>query len=107
MAVYGYIRINYQRTQPKGFTLEEQESQIRHFAAARNLTLKRIIQDEAETSATLDLSGLAEVLQLAESGEITTLIVPRLDRLVRVLHLHQQVLQQLCHESGVLSLIHI
>ena len=101
MAVYGYIRINYQRTQPKGFTLEEQESQIRHFAAARNLTLKRIIQDEAETSATLDLSGLAEVLQLAESGEITTLIVPRLDRLVRVLHLHQQVLQQLCHESGV------
>ncbi|MGA0404582.1 MAG: recombinase family protein, partial [bacterium] len=94
-------RINYQRTQPKGFTLEEQESQIRHFAAARNLTLKRIIQDEAETSATLDLSGLAEVLQLAESGEITTLIVPRLDRLVRVLHLHQQVLQKLCHESGV------
>jgi site-specific DNA recombinase len=101
MAVYGYIRINYQRIQPKGFTLEEQESQIRHFAAARNLTLKRIIQDEAETSATLDLSGLAEVLQLAESGEITTLIVPRLDRLVRVLHLHQQVLQKLCHESGV------
>jgi site-specific DNA recombinase len=101
MGVYGYIRINYQRIQPKGFTLEEQESQIRHFAAARNLTLKRIIQDEAETSATLDLSGLAEVLQLAESGEITTLIVPRLDRLVRVLHLHQQVLQQLCHESGV------
>ena len=101
MAVYGYIRINYQRTQPKGFTLEEQESQIRHFAVARNLTLKRIIQDEAETSATLDLSGLEEVLQLAESGEITTLIVPRLDRLVRVLHLHQQVLQKICHESGV------
>ena len=101
MAVYGYIRINYQRTHPKGFTLEEQESQIRHFAVARNLTLKRIIQDEAETSATLDLSGLEEVLQLAESGEITTLIVPRLDRLVRVLHLHQQVLQKICHESGV------
>ena len=29
------------------------------------------------------------------------MIVPRLDRLVRVLHLHQQVLQKLCHESGV------
>jgi site-specific DNA recombinase len=101
MGVYGYIRINYQRTQPKGFSLEEQESQIRHYAAARNLTLRRIIQDEAETSATLDLNGLAEVLHLAEIGEIETLIIPRLDRLVRVLHLHHQVTQKLCVECGV------
>lgn len=101
MAVYGYIRINYQRTQPKGFSLEEQESQIRHFAASRNLTLRRIIQDEAETSATLELGGMAELLELAEAGEITTLIIPRLDRLVRVLHLHQQVLHKLCHDCGV------
>ena len=80
---------------------EEQESQIRHIL----LQLQEIHTQENNPGMKqkpvqrLILSGLAEVLQLAESGEITTIIVPRLDRL-RSTHLHQQVLQQL-KESGV------
>ena len=70
MAVYGYIRINYQRTQPKGFTLEEQESQIETLCSCKKSYTKRIIQDEAETSATLICLALRKFCNLLNQAKL-------------------------------------
>jgi DNA invertase Pin-like site-specific DNA recombinase len=99
--VLGYTRVGT-REQVTGFGLEVQAKAIKDYAKANGLRLVRTLSDEGISGSNgLDArKGLAEVLTVVESGQVSGLVVYRLDRLARDLIL-QETLMTRMHEAGV------
>jgi DNA invertase Pin-like site-specific DNA recombinase len=99
--VIGYVRVSTQE-QVDGFGLTVQRKAIADYAKANGLRLVRTLSDEGVSGSNgLDTrKGLAEVLTVVESGQVTGLVVYRLDRLARDLIL-QETLMARMHETGV------
>ena len=80
----GYIRIS-SATQLDGYGLEAQERDLKKCAEALGLKLSVVLRDEGISGSleAVDRPGLAEALSMIESGEVSVLLVSRLDRLAR------------------------
>jgi DNA invertase Pin-like site-specific DNA recombinase len=99
--VIGYVRVSTQE-QVDGFGLTVQRKTITDYAKANGLRLVRTVSDEGQSGSNgLDArQGLADVLAVAESGQVSGLVVFRLDRLARDLILQETLMARL-HEAGV------
>ena len=99
--VIGYVRVSTQE-QIDGFGLTVQRKAIADYAKGNGLRLVRTLSDEGQSGSNgLDArQGLAEVLAVVESGQVSGLVVYRLDRLARDLILQETLMTRL-HEAGV------
>jgi len=93
MSIYGYIRLNNHRRNPKNFDLREQENIIRKWSEKNEYKIKKIFREIEPTSSSLELPKLKKLISLIKSGEVDVLIVARLDRLTRRIRLYQKLLR--------------
>ena len=93
MNVYGYIRLNKNRLNPKNFDLKEQLELVRNWSDKRGYEIKKIFREMETTSSSLELPKLKKLISLIKLGEVDILIVARLDRLTRRIRLYQKLLR--------------
>ena len=93
MSVYGYIRINKNRRNPKNFDLKEQENIVRKWSEKNGYEIKKIFREIETTNSNLELSKLKNLISLIKLGKVNVLIVARLDRLTRRIRLYQKLLK--------------
>jgi DNA invertase Pin-like site-specific DNA recombinase len=101
-AAVAYARTSTDRQTDEGFGLDVQEKAVRTYCRANGLTLTTIYRDEGR-SGSLDAgsrSGLADALCAIETGEASVLVVPKLDRLARKLHVQEAVLSSVWRNLG-------
>lgn len=92
MRITGYTRVST-RHQAKGDSVEAQEEVIRAWADAHGHEVVAVHSDNGK-SGTLDETerpGLLAALDLIEDGQADALVVHRLDRLARSLHVQEAV----------------
>jgi len=102
-AAVAYLRTSTDKQTDEGFGLDVQEKSVRTYCKAHGFKLVTIYRDEGR-SGSLDAgsrSGLADALCAIETGEAAVLIIPKLDRLARKLHVQEAVLSQVWRSSGV------
>jgi len=102
-AAVAYLRTSTDRQTEEGFGLDVQEKSVRAYCKAHGFKLVTIYRDEGR-SGSLDAgsrSGLADALCAIETGEAAVLVIPKLDRLARKLHVQEAVLSQVWRSSGV------
>jgi len=99
--VLGYVRVSTAE-QVDGFGLSVQRKAIAGYAKAAGMCLVRTFSDEGISGSNgLDTrQGLAEMLAVVESGQVSGLVVYRLDRLARDLVL-QETLMARMRKAGV------
>ena len=82
--VIGYLRVSTDEQARSGLGLEAQRERINAEAQHRRLAVRWVV-DDGYTAATLDRPGITDALACLRSGEHTTLVVAKLDRLSRSL----------------------
>jgi DNA invertase Pin-like site-specific DNA recombinase len=98
MQLVGYTRVSVS----KADSLEAQREAIYTWATSNGHHVIAFTEDEGK-SGTLDAAdrpGLLEALKLVEDGEAKGLVVHRLDRLARALHVQEAVLAVVWKEGG-------
>ena len=93
MSIYGYIRLNNHRRNPKNFDLKEQENIIRNWSEKHGYEIKKIFREIETTSSSLELPKLKKIISLIKFGEVDVFIVARLDRLTRRIRLYQKIIK--------------
>lgn len=84
--VLGYIRVSTEEQAVDGFSLENQEKDIKKYCEFMNYTLLDVIADEGISGSTLDQRpGIQEVLRRVEKEDIDYIIVWKVSRLSRKL----------------------
>ena len=92
MSIFGYARLNNQRPTPKNLGMRNQVKTIERWTEEKRLTIQRIFRDTSSSSASLELPNLKKLISLIEKGEVSVLVVARLDRLTRGIPLHKKLL---------------
>src|SRR5450755_4209783 len=83
MQTIGYVRVSTDRQAELGVSLEAQEAKIRAMATVQGADLLDVIVDGGESAKSLNRPGLQRLLSLVNSGEVKSVIIPKLDRLTR------------------------
>ena len=92
MSIFGYARLNKQRPTPKNLGIRNQVKIIQRWTEEKGLTIRKIFRDTVSSSASLEFPNLKKLISLIEQGEVSVLVVARLDRLTRVIRLHKKLL---------------
>ena len=79
----GYVRVSTEQQADEGVSLDAQEAKLRLYAKLHSIDLVEVIVDAGESAKTLNRPGLQRALGMIESGEVSALIVVKLDRLTR------------------------
>lgn len=79
----GYIRVSTTKQDESGLSLEEQERRIRAWAEAQGLVLQAVYEDGAESAKDLERPQVKEILRRVAKGEISHVVIYKLDRLTR------------------------
>ena len=95
MFVYGYTRLNISRETPEGMALKEQSLMISKWAKSQKMKLKKIYCDQQPTSASLNLPRLEKLISQINKGNVSVLVIARLDRLTRSIRLYDRILEYL------------
>lgn len=85
MTTIGYVRVSGSKQVAEGFGLTTQERRIRAYAQSQDWPLLEIVRDEGESGAASNRPGFLRLRALAEDGQLTRIIVFKLDRLSRSL----------------------
>jgi DNA invertase Pin-like site-specific DNA recombinase len=85
MKVVGYIRVSTDEQVDSGAGMEAQRRAIRIACQERGWQLVAVIEDAGYSAKDLKRPGIAEALEMVESGVADGLVVARLDRLSRSL----------------------
>jgi DNA invertase Pin-like site-specific DNA recombinase len=96
MNLIGYVRVSTKGQADDGFGLEVQEGAIRRWAEAEGHVIVHLCSDAGVSGAKdrADRPGLSEALDmLRPPPQATGLVVAKLDRLARALHVQEAVLQ--------------
>jgi site-specific DNA recombinase len=81
--VVGYVRVSTTKQDESGLSIEEQKRRIQAWAVAQNLKLEQVYEDGAESAKDLNRPQVQEVLRRIRDGEISRVIIYKLDRLTR------------------------
>lgn len=81
----GYTRISTDEQIASGYGLDAQAQKKRAYATAIGIDLAEVVVDDAYSRAYLDRPGLTALLDRLRAGEISTVIIAKLDRLSRSL----------------------
>jgi len=79
----GYIRVSTKEQAETKLSLTNQEEKLRAWATAHDLKLAKVYNDAAESAKSLDRPAVQKLLADVESGKIGTVIIYKLDRLIR------------------------
>lgn len=79
MMTLAYIRTS---TEDQTLSLGTQRAKIDAMATMRDLTIGEYITDQ-ESAKTLDRTGMQRLLALVDAGEVSTVVIAKLDRLTR------------------------
>ena len=81
----GYVRVSTDEQAATGFGLATQEAAIRAFATSQGYQLLEVVTDAGVSGATLPSGreGFGRVVELAEAGAFSVLLVWKFDRLAR------------------------
>jgi site-specific DNA recombinase len=79
-AVFGYARVS---TGKQEHSIPAQVDKIRAQALLKDLELTGIIEDEDASAKSLERPGMKRLLEMVERGELSTVIITKLDRLTR------------------------
>jgi len=79
----GYCRVSTEEQKKEGQSLEMQEEMIKSQAKKKGWDLAAVIKDAGYSGSNMKRPGLAELLLMAEQGEMNFVIVYKLDRLSR------------------------
>src|SRR2546430_8457594 len=79
----GYIRVSTDKQAEHGVSLDAQQAKLAAYAALYDLTLVEVIVDAGVSAKTLDRPGLQRALAMLRKGQVTALLVAKLDRLTR------------------------
>lgn len=79
----GYIRVSTNEQAQEGISLSAQASKIRAYCELNDLELITIFEDAGKTGKNLNRNGVQDALQMIEAGEVSALVVYKLDRLSR------------------------
>lgn len=93
MRIVGYVRVSTKQ-QTLGESLEAQQQAIREWAEAAGNRVVAVEKDGGMSGklAEAERPGLLAALSMLEAGEADALVVHRLDRLARALHVQEAVL---------------
>ena len=81
--IVGYARVSTAEQATDGISMVDQEKRIRALAVAKGIELDEMIIDAGFSAKTLQRPGMARLLAGIRAGEISTVIVTKLDRLTR------------------------
>jgi DNA invertase Pin-like site-specific DNA recombinase len=81
--VVGYVRVSTLSQATEGVSLAAQEAKLRAYCLAMDLDLVAVEKDEVSAKSLKGRDGLARALARIDSGEVSGLIVTKLDRLTR------------------------
>lgn len=81
----GYVRVSSEEQAATGYGLATQEAAIRAFAISQGYELVEVVTDAAVSGATRpsDRAGFRRVIELADEGAFSVLLVWKFDRLAR------------------------
>ena len=78
--VYGYVRVSTDR---QDLSLEVQAEKLKAMASIKGLPDLEIIVDEDESAKNLKRPGVQHLLAMVRAGEVSMIIIAKLDRLTR------------------------
>lgn len=81
--VIGYVRVSTLEQATEGVSCEVQEARITAYCTASGRSLDRIIVDGGASAKTLNRDGLSGLLSDIRKGNVSTVVVLKLDRLTR------------------------
>jgi DNA invertase Pin-like site-specific DNA recombinase len=84
--VVGYVRVSTSEQADSGAGLAAQHAAIVAEVERRGWTLVGVIEDAGVSGKNLNRAGLADALEVVESGAAEAIIVSKLDRLSRSVH---------------------
>lgn len=79
----GYTRVSTAEQATEGVSLDMQARKIVSYCDVKDWTLDEVITDEGESAKSLNRPGVARLIDMVEAGEVSTVIVYKLDRLTR------------------------
>ena len=82
-AALGYCRVSTEGQADAGVSLEMQRAKIEAYCALHDLPLAGVLVDAGESGKTMDRPAMGEALARVRAGEVSHLIVYKLDRLTR------------------------
>jgi site-specific DNA recombinase len=80
---YGYIRVSTEQQADSGLSLEAQRTKVTAMAVVQGVELAGIITDEGESAKSLNRPGMEKLLGMIDGGQVSTVIIAKLDRLSR------------------------
>ena len=78
-----YLRVSTDKQADHGVSLEAQRGKVEAYASLYDLELVEVIVDAGESAKTLNRPGLQRALAMVEAGEVSAVLVVKLDRLTR------------------------
>lgn len=86
MKVIGYIRVSTDKQAMKGVSVETQEAKLRAMEAVQDIEIDEFIVDGGESAKSLSRPGMERLLTMVDKGEVQTVIIAKLDRLLRLVN---------------------
>lgn len=100
MKALGYVRVSTSEQSAKGHSLDAQSTKIKQLAALHEIENVIIIADPGASAKNLKRPGIQEVIAEIKAGNVSHLIIAKLDRLTRSV-LDLQIIMALCEKHGV------
>jgi site-specific DNA recombinase len=104
-ATIAYVRVSTEDQATTGVSIDDQKGRLRAYSEAMTWNGLEVIVDAGESAKSLQRPGIATVLDRVRRGEISRVVVTKLDRLTRSTH-DLAVLLDLFAKHGV-SLVSI
>jgi site-specific DNA recombinase len=83
MRTIGYSRVSTAEQASEGVSLEMQAKKIEAYCLVKDWQLAEVITDAGQSAKSLNRPGMQRLIAMAEAGQISTVIVYKLDRLTR------------------------
>lgn len=107
MRVVGYVRVSSDDQARDGVSLDAQREKVRLYAELHGLDLAEVVADAGASAKTLDRPGLTRALAMLDAGDVSGLVVFKLDRLTRNLGDWSALIDRYFGERGSRSLMSV
>ena len=83
MQLIGYSRVSTAEQVSEGVSLEMQAKKIEAYCLVKDWQLSAVITEAGQSAKSLNRPGMARLLAMVDAGEVSTVIVYKLERLTR------------------------
>jgi site-specific DNA recombinase len=83
MQVIGYSRVSTAEQASEGVSLDMQAKKIDSYCDVKDWQLSKVITDAGQSAKSLARPGMQQLVEMVEAGQVSTVIVYKLDRLTR------------------------